>query len=169
MTPDEAWARGFARQADADLRAFELYAMHPEAVSCECHRLLFLQMACEKLCKAHLSKGESPPKDLETSHAHTEAILPIILRQQLQRLGEKVRKKEGLLTHFRHLAREIELLNPAVKDGGRRPDNCEYPWRVDDEVVSPLDHTFYPTRLVLMKAGKEFQKLLRMAIDDLLI
>ena len=46
-------ALGYAQQANADFRAWEHYEQHPEAVAAEYHRLLFLQMACEKLCKEH--------------------------------------------------------------------------------------------------------------------
>ena len=34
----------------------------PEAVAEECHQFLFLQMACEKLCKAYLFQGGSPAR-----------------------------------------------------------------------------------------------------------
>jgi len=54
MASAHDWANGFARQADADFRAWELYELHPEALAERCHKLLFLQMACEKLCKAHM-------------------------------------------------------------------------------------------------------------------
>jgi len=54
MASARDWANGFARQADADFRAWELYELHPEALAERCHKLLFLQMACEKLCKAHM-------------------------------------------------------------------------------------------------------------------
>ncbi|MGH7139873.1 MAG: hypothetical protein ACREHD_29390 [Pirellulales bacterium] len=67
-TPDD-WAKGFGRQADADLRAWELYQQYPQAVAAECHKLLFLQMACEKLCKAHLIRsGIHKPEDVQRSH-----------------------------------------------------------------------------------------------------
>ena len=49
MSEPADWALGYAQQANADFRAWELYEQHPEAVAAECHKLLFLQMACEKL------------------------------------------------------------------------------------------------------------------------
>ena len=60
MNEPTDWALGYAQQANADFRAWELYEQHPEAVAAECHKLLFLQMACEKLCKAHLIRGGTP-------------------------------------------------------------------------------------------------------------
>lgn len=57
MSSRDDWAHAFARQADADLRAWELYQKYPQAAAAECHKLLFLQMACEKLCKAHVIRA----------------------------------------------------------------------------------------------------------------
>jgi hypothetical protein len=42
MSAPEDWAREYARQADADFRAWDLYQTHPEAVAAECHKLLYL-------------------------------------------------------------------------------------------------------------------------------
>ena len=76
MSSPSGWALGFARQADADFRAYELYASHPEAVASECHVLLFLQMSCEKLCKAHLIQAGADPYSLQGSHAYITKTLP---------------------------------------------------------------------------------------------
>ncbi len=70
MSEPADWALAYARQADADLRAWELSEQHPDAVAAECHRLLFLQMACEKLCKAYLIQGGAVPGHLQTSHGY---------------------------------------------------------------------------------------------------
>jgi hypothetical protein len=48
----------------------------------------------------------------------------------------------GVMVHIRHLAKEIEVLNPAVRRDGQRLDNCEYPWEFGDLVISPLDWGF---------------------------
>ena len=162
-TPGD-WSRAFARQADADLRAWELYAAYPEAVASECHTLLFLQMSCEKLCKAHLITGGASPESVQTSHAKIAGPLPGILREQMIRIGQDPRKRQGVLKQIRHIAIEIELLSPAVDDGKRRPDNCEYPWQSGPAIHSPLDHTFEPSRLLSLPAGTTFMKLLRLAI-----
>ena len=51
MASPAQWAEGYARQADADFTTWTLLQGNTSVP--ECHRLLFLQMACEKLCKAH--------------------------------------------------------------------------------------------------------------------
>ncbi len=61
-TPAE-WARGYARQAQADFRAWQ--ALEVDEHVHPCHRMLFLQMACEKLCKARLIDAGTPPTALQ--------------------------------------------------------------------------------------------------------
>lgn len=87
----------------------------------------------------------------------------------MTRLGSNRRKIAGLTKKFGHIAREIELLNPAVDDGGRRDQNCEYPWHPGARIVSPLDYQFEVSRLVLQPAGVAFCKMLRKAIDFILL
>jgi hypothetical protein len=164
MSEPAEWALAYARQAWADFRAWELYEQHPEAVAAECHRLLFLQMACEKLCKAHLIRAGAQPRGLQASHGYTAKHLPTVIRQQIIESGGDLARMQGVLTLARHLAGEIELLNPAVRRGGAGEDNCEYPWEAGDKVVSPLDWTFYPLRLVAVRGGPTFIKLLKGAI-----
>ena len=167
-TPGD-WLRGYARQADADFRAWELSEEHPEAVAAECHKLLFLQMACEKLCKAHLILNKTPPQDLQTSHAFVAGPLPIIIRQQILIMRQNLKGMMGVMQHVRHLAQEIEILNPGVDRNKMRPDNCEYPWDdADGNLRSPLDWTFHPSRLLTVPAGRTFVKILREAINRLL-
>ena len=50
------WSHGYARQADADFKMFQMLGgQELEAFAVmECHKLLFLQMACEKLAKLRL-------------------------------------------------------------------------------------------------------------------
>jgi hypothetical protein len=169
MSDPADWARCYARQADADLKAWEYYETHPEAATAECHKLLFLQMACEKLCKAHLIQSGTPPASLQTSHGYVATPLPAILLQLLLDLKQDRRRVRGVLVALRHLCSEIELLSPAVDRNGQRPDNCEYPWEDGRGVVhSPLDWSFHPTRLCIAPAGRIFLKALRQAIDGLL-
>ena len=44
------WAQAFARQAESDLHVYDVLVTDPSLPAC--HRLHYLQMACEKLCKA---------------------------------------------------------------------------------------------------------------------
>jgi len=165
MSREMDWAVAYARQARADLETWE----HLQAARDvpECHNLLFLQMACEKLTKAHLCHVGIDPNSLQRSHAYIARNLPIIIRQQI-RLSNPG-NAGWVLEHSRHLAREIEMLAPAVKRGGRRPDNCEYPWEdTDGGVRSPIDWTFSPSNLLLAPAGRTFLKLIRDAMARLI-
>jgi hypothetical protein len=127
MSGPADWVRALARQADADFRAWELFEKNPQALAAECHKLQFLQMACEKLCKAHLIRRGTPPQDLRGSHGYIANPLPVIIREQARRLRRNLDGMQRVLAQIRLLAAEIELLNPAVRRDGRRPDNCEYP------------------------------------------
>ena len=168
MSEAADWALAYARQADADFKAWELYERHPEAVAAECHKLLFLQMACEKLCKAHLIRGGTPPDALRDSHGYIANPLPIVIRRQIISSGQNPGRMRWVLDQVRHLAEEIEVLNPAVRRNGQRPDNCEYPWAAGHEIKSPLDWTFHPLRLLTAPSGRTFVKLLRGAIQRIL-
>lgn len=166
MSSREEWVRAYARQSQADLEAWHSLAREPSLA--ECQRLQFLQMACEKLVKAHLCHAGSDPQTLQTSHAYVAKNLPIIVRQ-LVTAGVRVKNPDWLLVHVKHLAQEIELLAPAVRRGGQRPDNCEYPWPDDrGSIRSPLDWSFAPARLLLAPAGKTLLKLIRVALDRLI-
>jgi hypothetical protein len=134
----------------------------------ESQHLHFLQMACEKLCKAHLCGAGSDPKDLQSSHAYIAKVLPIIVRGELARDGSG--KTRWALQPIRHLAREIELLAPAVGDAGRRPDNCEYPWEdaaAPDIVHVPAEHDFSHVKMLYEPAGRLLLKLVTRAIERL--
>jgi hypothetical protein len=151
------------------LRAWDYHEKHAKALAAECHKLLFLQMACEKLCKAYLIRMGTSPGSLQTSHGYLAGPLPAIIRQQILDRKRSLRGMRGFLRDVRHLAHEIEVLNPAVDRDGQRPDNCEYPWEDQNGAVhSPLDWSFPVSRLCTAAAGRTFLKLLREAIDGLL-
>ncbi|MBW3595700.1 MAG: hypothetical protein KY475_00330 [Planctomycetes bacterium] len=168
MIASADWMREFARQADADLKAWEKYEQHPEALAAECHKMLFLQMACEKTCKAHLIQAGADPEALQKSHGYTAKQLPIVIRQQIVFAKKSIKGMEWVVRHVKLLAEEIDVLHPAVDRDGHRPDNCEYPWPAGETLRSPLDWTFQPSGLCTAKAGRTFLKLLRAAIDRIL-
>jgi hypothetical protein len=168
MSKPADWARAYARQTDADFRAWELFEQRPETVAAACHKLLFLQMACEKLCKAYLIQGGTPPEALQASHGYIANPLPNIMRQQILHMKQSLKGMAGVITHIRHLANEIEILNPASRRDGQRPDNCEYPWESGDLVISPLDWGFPTSRLCTAPSGRIFLKLLRASINRVL-
>lgn len=164
MAKPAEWARDYARQAQADFRTWQLLEESDDVPSC--HRMLFLQMACEKLCKARLIHAGTPPTALQTSHGYVANPLPVVIRAQLEFMGQNLRSRAGLLNFTRHLASEIEVTNPAVDRNGQRPDNCEYPWEDAGLALhSPLDWNFSPLYLLRDRFGPSFVKLLLLALD----
>lgn len=165
MATDAEWALGYARQAQADFAAW--HGVEGNATIRPCHRLLFLQMACEKLSKARLIRTGTSPELLQTSHGYVAGPLPFVLREQLVYMGENPDARTGLLRFIRHLASEIEVANPAVDRNGQRPDNCEYPWEDGQGILhSPLDSTFQALQLLNdRRFGPSFLDLLRGAIN----
>lgn len=167
MATAAEWSRGYARQADADFERFQLLESDPEVEVC--HKLQFLQMACEKLVKAHLCDEGTDPAALQTSHAYVANTLPVVLRHTALSVNFSGPQAKWVLQHARYLAQEIEVLAPAVKRGGQRPDNCEYPWEDGGGVLRvPRDWTFVPAQLLVVSAGRAFLKLIRLAINELM-
>jgi len=167
MSGLDDWAKQYARQADADFKSWSL--LQTDGSVPECHKLLFLQMACEKLCKAHLVRAGSSPADIQKSHAYIAKNLPLVVRNEALARSKKLKGMKQLLKAVRQVAQEIEVLNPAVDRNGQRPDNCEYPWEIaTGDILSPLDWTFHPGALLLAPNGRTILKLIRGAIDALL-
>src|SRR3954468_18959347 len=100
MASPAEWSRGYARQAAADL---DRYA-HLEAASDvpTCHALQFLQMACEKLVKAHLCGEGVDPKALQRSHAYVAGTLPVVLRQEALVRNFTGKHAKWVLQHAKH-------------------------------------------------------------------
>ena len=157
------WTKAFARQAESD---FETRDCLLRAGSLpQCHQLHYLQMALEKLAKAHLIAGGSSPEDLSSSHVYISKPIPMIVREMLARTPGQ---KDGwVVDAIRDLSRRIELLAPAVRDGGRAPANCEYPWKAPDgSIKAPADHDF-GLDLVFEKAGVTMIKAARARAREL--
>ena len=117
MADHAAWAVGYARQARADFQTFEKLQAMPVP---ECHKLQFLQMACEKLVKAHLCAGRTDPADLQASHAYVAGTLPVVLRQEARFVNFTGAAARATLIRARLLASEIDVLAPAVTRNGQR-------------------------------------------------
>lgn len=161
------WSQAFARQAESDLDAREaIVAADPRQP--ECHALHFLQMACEKLCKASMIAAGTDPLEVQRSHAHIAKHLPTIVRLYLSREAGRRARDQWIVDAIRPLARKIELLNPAVLDGGRSPENAEYPWLAPDgvSVIPPVDHHF-EFSILFEKAGVTMLKIIRQAAIEL--
>jgi len=116
------FAEAFARQAASDLEAFE-YLSRSNLPAC--HRLHYLQMWLEKLCKAYIWLTDDM-EDLRWTHNVVAKVLPLMIREHWRRIGFS---QPPNLSEIREICREIDLLHPQVDDGGRRPDNVEYPWK----------------------------------------
>jgi hypothetical protein len=69
------------------------------------------------------------------------------------------------------MAREIELLAPAVDDAGRQPANCEYPWvdAAGTRVYVPAEYAFKSIDLQREPALRLILKVLPMAIQSLAV
>ncbi len=167
MSGAKGWDRAFAIQAEADLQTYKCLQGHRDVPMC--HKLHFLQMACEKLCKAHLCKAGSDPVALQSSHRYIGKNLPVVVKQQLARLDRKVVGRDGYpMNQIRQLAREIELLSPAVDDNKKRPENCEYPWQVSPgEIRTPLEYQFPNLNLLTAPSGRTLLKCVWQAIAEL--
>lgn len=159
------WTQAFATQAVSDLDARQLLAVVRSLPAC--HALHFLQMACEKLCKASMIAAGADPMEVQRSHAYIAKHLPTIIRMYMSREAGRLPRDNWIVDAVRPLARKIELLNPAVRDGGRSPQNCEYPWMAaDGSVIAPADHPF-DFSMLFEKAGITLLKVVRQAAVEL--
>ncbi len=82
-------------------------------------------MWLEKLCKAYLWLPAAPADDFRTTHNVVAKVLPRMISEHWRRIGFEERPDQ---TGIRQICRDVALLHPQVDDGGRRPDNVEYPW-----------------------------------------
>jgi len=167
MTNYRDWRIAYAKQAMADLKARDRLLMHSDLPDCQ--QLHFLQMACEKVCKAYLCGQGTDPQTLQTSHAYISGPLPLIARQQFARQAQQGHAdRSWMIAAIRALSRRIELLAPAVKGGGAYPANCEYPWQTNDgRIIAPMEYNFQ-LDLLHEKAGRHLLKVLYSACDDLM-
>jgi hypothetical protein len=118
MANKDEWARAFAQQAEADFdawNALQIYLKLPARVKpiARCQKLHFLQMACEKLTKAHLLKAGSQLSNFEQSHAYIAKHLPVIVRQQMIMNGENKRVADRVRGQCRMAIRQFESVDGA--------------------------------------------------------
>jgi hypothetical protein len=131
-------AEAFHVQAQSDYKAYNALATTTLPV---CHRLHYLQMWMEKLCKAYLWHSAVINKDLLHRHQVVGVVLPRLVEGHWRRLAA-YNKSTPDMERVRSLCREIDLLHPQVDDNGRRPDNVEYPWTFNGVTYTPTQHTF---------------------------
>ncbi|HTL28414.1 MAG TPA: hypothetical protein VL282_04315, partial [Tepidisphaeraceae bacterium] len=91
--------------------------MHPALP--HCHEFHFLQMACEKICKAHLmAKPGADALELQKKHAYISTTLPLIARAWLARQHQHRQRETHVVTRIRKLSEKIDRLAPANSAGG---------------------------------------------------
>ena len=164
--PREAWAAAFAAQAQSDWQVCHLLSKQSDLPAC--HRLHYLQMACEKIAKAYRCRDTSAKLDqLLTRHVGfakfmSSFLLSPAMRQQYRDKAAQLRQvRKGVLA----IAREVEKLAPAV-DGTDSPENAEYPWANGDAVVVPCEYDYPALSLLREPQGRTFLKLMNRALRD---
>src|SRR5437867_2388764 len=106
MSTAAEWGKAYAKQAKADFLTRDSLARDSSIPVCQ--TLHLLQMACEKLCKAHLCYAGSKLDDLQSSHGYVAKTLPVIALQEFSRQGRPDRSYSREVAAVRQLAREIE-------------------------------------------------------------
>ena len=133
------WPRAFARQACSDFAARDRLLEHGDLP--QCHQLHYLQMAMEKVAKAHYMARGDDPGALQRSHGYIAKAIPIIVQDALSRTPGG--KPPWIMRAVRTLALRIERLAPAIDAGRSVPSNCEYPWEnAAGAVIVPAEHDF---------------------------
>jgi hypothetical protein len=150
-TPPEA----FVEQASSDLDAYD--ALAASSLPC-CHRLHYLQMWLEKLCKAYLWLPDTGTDDLRGRHAVVEKVLPRMIGEHWRRIGFVKRPD---ISAIRQICRQVDLLHPQIDDNGRRPDNVEYPWKGPSGSVVPARWNFELVPRLYSNSGKLLLKAAR--------
>jgi len=151
-------------QAQSDFAVYRVHLKNAE----ECHRLHYLQMACEKIAKAYRLRDEQTFTESELySHAvFSKFILGFLKTVWLRnRYGSRDAKRRHLERYARNLATAIEKLAPAI-DRANTPANVEYPWIAGGRVYAPVSHRFGIAERLSEPAGRDFVALIELAITD---
>jgi hypothetical protein len=130
------FAEAFRLQAVSDLDAYE--ALVPTAVPV-CHRLHYLQMWPRNFVRLTCGDPEPPRSNFALVQV-VGAVLPRLIGEKWRRLEAFIQPPPMLA--IRALCRQVDLLHPQVDDGGRRPDNVEYPWDVNGVSYVPAEFKF---------------------------
>jgi len=134
------WKSAYARQARADYAMFLSLESAQRVPALRCHALHFLQMATEKLAKAHLTNGREPPPAIH--QAFLRFLRDVARVDPNIRAGLGMRNRESHLRYLKSLepiARQIEALAPKAD---RKSENPEYPWESGGAIIAPAEHGF---------------------------
>lgn len=162
-------AQAYALQSQSDVWVYRALLQSADLLETEeCHRLHYLQMACEKIAKAYrLRDTLSFSEEDLYSHVIFSGFIQTLLKapQVKGRFRANEAKRRQLERYARSFAREIEKLAPAV-DRGRTPANVEYPWMEEQVVFVPCQFSFASLSMLTEAEGREFLKLIEIAITD---
>jgi len=135
---DVAWSRAYAKQGLSDLNVRQTLATGFEV----CHGLHYLQMAAEKICKAHMCMLQGHQVvNAKKSHQVIAKHLRLLANDFPRKHPDK-EIRESTIRAVRRFAKAIELLAPAVHQAHTREDNCEYPWQSKTGVQIPCEYKF---------------------------
>lgn len=162
----EEWALAYAAQARSD---FAVYKILVQLNSIEdCHRLHYLQMACEKIAKAYrLRDTEASVEQSLTSHRAFSNFIVIYCRAT--EVVKRYKGRNKLLLRITRtaklLARDIERLAPAI-DRENTPQNAEYPWLDNGKIISPCQYDFSSLWRLQTPEGVQFLRFIETAFSD---
>ena len=163
---NKEWADAFARQARSDMAVYELLALMNEVE--RCHKLHYLQMACEKIAKAYRLRDMGMTiEETESSHKAFSKFIEGHLKSP--DVKKQYAGKKELLLHTerfaRKLAEDIEKLAPAI-DREATPQNAEYPWEDSEKIICPCDHDFSRLSRLNTPDGERFIEIVKVAFSD---
>jgi hypothetical protein len=136
-----SWREANFKQAKSDYEVAKILWTRPDVH--RCHALHYLQMSTEKLARAFLAEEEP-----RWTHRGFVQFLRSLRREKengWENLGKTHLKMptrkayQNFIDSLLPLAALIEELAPTL--AGNSP-NPEYPWRVGDEILAPVEHDF---------------------------
>jgi len=160
------WAEAYARQARSDWDLFCRIDALPDVPFC--HRLHYLQMACEKIAKAYRARDtDISVEDVATHHVGFEKFMKaFFLSPQIKHgFAGRDELRQGVARTVRRIAAQVEKLAPAV-DREATPDNAEYPWEDGGRIVVPCEHGFPNLALLRESGGRAFLKIVGQAMEQ---
>lgn len=160
-----AWSSAFLKQARGEWQAWTVLRGRDDVAACV--QLHMLQMATEKLAKAHLLRfGTLGIEDVRT-HVVFEKCIGIVLSARMRRLfpGLTGLQLKRLKVRIMGVASAVEALHPQISASG---ENVEYPWVRGGTVVAPVDTTFGEVRRLLAgPEGIRFLKVVEATFSEL--
>jgi hypothetical protein len=163
MTDRRSWQMAFLKQARHDWDIYQRTLL-PSWPACD--RLHYLQMATEKLGKALLIGGNISLEHLLSSHSAFVKFLHVASNNH--NLPAKLELTKGQVkayfNKFLPIAREIEILAPALAQGGPNP---EYHWADNSgQVHVPADYEFPLAKLLQSPWGLHLIKFIGIFLVD---